>query len=117
MALGRDWRAEDDQRRRGIERSYRLVIQGVTSGEVLAVAKDGTQSLGDRACGGFPADKVLVDVEAFESPMQPLGPARVSVAVGDEGSILQGNGLGMTAPDSGRPNYGGEQTCGATMGQ
>ena len=54
----------------------------------------GRSALGDRARRGLAADQVLVDAEAFERAMQPLGPGRIGVAVGDEGAVFQRDGLG-----------------------
>jgi hypothetical protein len=92
-ALGRRRRADDDQSMRGIECRERLVGQSVSRREVVAVAKDGAQALGDRAYRGLATDKVLVDAKAFQSTMQPLGPAGIGVAVGDEGAVFVGDGL------------------------
>ena len=66
MALGGSRRADHDQSMRSIERGERLLVQRMTCREVVAVAEDGAQCLGDRARGRLAADKVLVDAKAFK---------------------------------------------------
>ena len=75
VALGGGRRADDDQRGRGIERGKRLVGEGMARGEVVAVAEDGAERLGDRTRRGLAAHQVLVDGEGFERAVQPLRPA------------------------------------------
>ena len=72
-----------------VECRERLLGEGVARGEFVAVAEDGAQRLRDRSRRGHPADKVLVDVKGLEPAMQPLRPARVGMAVGDEGAIFE----------------------------
>ena len=66
----------------------------MTRGEVVTIAEDGPERLGDRTNSRLAALEVLVDVEAFERAMQPLGPRRVGVAVGDEGAVFECDRLG-----------------------
>jgi hypothetical protein len=77
-ALGGVRRADRDQRCGRVERGKRLLGQRMPGGKVIAVAEDGLERLRDGSGCGLPADKVLVDAEAFKPAMQPFGCARVA---------------------------------------
>ena len=66
----------------------------MAGGEVVAVADDGTERLGDGPCRGLAAHEVLVDAKALEAAMQPPGPSRIGVALGDKGAVFERDGLG-----------------------
>ena len=76
-----------------IERGERLLGERVTRGKVVAVAEDGLQRCGDRARRGLAAGEILVDGERFERAVQPLGPSRIGVAIGDEAAVSEGDRL------------------------
>jgi hypothetical protein len=112
FAARRGGRADHDERSRGVQRRQRLVREGVPGGEVVPVAEDGAERLGNRARRRLAAGQILVDAEAFQAEMQPLGPCGIGVAVGDKGAVAISDGfshgcldpmLGLfTAP---LPNY------------
>jgi hypothetical protein len=54
-----------------MKRRTGLIGQRVAGGEVIAVAEDGAQRVGDGARGGLAAHEVLVDAERFKRAMQP----------------------------------------------
>ena len=58
-------------------------------GEIVAIAENRAERLGDRAGRRLAAGEVLVDAEILERAMQPLGPRRVGVAIGDKGAELR----------------------------
>jgi hypothetical protein len=89
VAARRVGRADHDQSRGRVERRKRLLGQSLAGGEVFAVAEDRAQARGDRASRRLPSGQVLIDLEAFEPTLQPFRPARVGVAVGDEGAIFE----------------------------
>ena len=88
-ALGRGRRAQHDQRRGGIECCDGLFGQAMPGGELVAVAEDWPQALGDRPRTGLAPDQLLVDGEALEPPVQPLRPLGVGVAVGQERPVFE----------------------------
>ena len=92
-ALGGGRRADDDQRGGRIERGERLVAERMAGGEVVAVAEDGPQGFGYGPALGLTPDQVLVDAERLQPAVQPLGPSRVGMAVGDEGAVFVRDGL------------------------
>ena len=93
VALGRDRRAQHDERARCAQRRKRLLGQRVPGGEVLAVAKNRPQrrrhgTLRSRASG-----QILVDAEVFQSAMQAPRPSCVGMGVGQERAIFERNRL------------------------
>jgi hypothetical protein len=75
FAARRGGRADHDERSRGVQRRQRLVREGVPGGEVVPVAEDGAERLGNRARRRLAAGEILVDAEAFRAEMQPLAHA------------------------------------------
>jgi uncharacterized protein YoaH (UPF0181 family) len=74
LATRRVGRADHDQELRSLERGERLLGERMSSGEILAVAKDRAQCLGHRAGRRLPPNQILVDPVAFERSVQPLAP-------------------------------------------
>lgn len=82
---------DDDECPRGVEGGKRLFVRAANS-EFAWVAIDRAQRLVDDACGISP-DEVVIATETFQPAMEPLGPGRIGVTVGDEGAILERYGL------------------------
>lgn len=92
-ALCRSGRADDDQRLAGVKRAKRLITERMTSGEVLAVAKDGSKSLRNLSRRRLPPNQIFINAEPLQLRMEPLDPASIRMAVGEEGAVLQHDGL------------------------
>jgi hypothetical protein len=63
-----------------------------------AVKLSRSRNTGRRLLGIAPvavsrADQLLVDAEAFQAAMEPPGPQRISVVVGNKGAVFVGDGL------------------------
>jgi hypothetical protein len=63
----------------------------------LRDVEDGAQAIGNCSGRGFPTDKVLINAEAVEPVMQPLGPAHIGVIIGDKSPVFVGDGLSIAA--------------------
>src|SRR6185369_11334056 len=61
----------------------------MAGGEVVAVAEDGPQCLWDYSGCCRAANQLPVDAEGLQPAVQPLRPARVAVAVGEERAVLE----------------------------
>ena len=66
----------------------------MTCGELVAVAEDGAQRFRDGAGCRLASGEVLVDAEALQRAMQPLGLSRIGMAVGNKGAVFERDGLG-----------------------
>jgi hypothetical protein len=115
VAIGGRWRADDDEGCRGIQRSQGLILQSVTGGEVVPIAKNWAKGFRDSAKLRLATDKVVVDAKPLKPSMYYLGPSTIAVAVRDECSILycKGKGSGHSA----RSVTIDEWTCGPRAGE
>src|SRR6202035_2219739 len=82
-------RGEQNKRSGVIERGVGLHGQRRTSVEIVPVAKDRPQYLRDRSSRCDAADKLFIDVKAFEATVHALGHAGIGMAVRKKRAVFE----------------------------